>query len=88
MADPTRPPALAQGWVGQPSQAPALWFPDSAADLASLESTDSAMTAGRNVAPMATSPVVLAMSAANAAAVSAAGLQWKDLRRRRGPPGR
>ena len=79
VAGPDAAAALAQGWVGQPSQAPALWFPDSAADLASLESTDSAMTAGRNVAPMATSPVVLAMSAANAAAVSAAGLQWKDL---------
>lgn len=79
MAGPDAAAALAEGWVGQPSQAPALWFPDSAADLTTLEATDSAMTAGRNVAPMATSPVVLAMSAANAGAVSAAGLQWKDL---------
>lgn len=79
MAGPEAAAALAQGWVAQPSQAPALWFPDSAADLTTLESTDSAMTAGRNVAPMASSPVVLAMSAANAAAVSAAALQWTDL---------
>lgn len=79
VAGPDATAALAGGWVGQPSQAPALWFPDSAADLTTLESTNSAMTAGRNVAPMATSPVVLAMSAANATAVSAAALQWKDL---------
>lgn len=79
VAGPDAATALAQGWVGQASQAPALWFPDSAADLTALESTDSAMTAGRNVAPMATSPVVLAMSAANAAAVSGAAMKWKDL---------
>lgn len=79
--------ALAQGWVGQQSQAPALWFPDSAADLATLESTDSAMTAGRNPAPMAASPVVLAMSSANAAAVSAVTLQWRDLPTAAGPTG-
>jgi len=71
--------ALAGGWVGEPSQPPALWFPDSATDLATLESTDSAMTAGRNPDPMATSPVVLAMGSADAAAVSAANLQWLDL---------
>lgn len=79
MAGPDAAAALAGGWVGQPSQGPAVWFPDSAADLAALESTDSAMTAGRNPAPMATSPVVLAMSSANASAVSAANLQWRDL---------
>jgi hypothetical protein len=71
--------ALAGGWVGEPSQPPALWFPDSATDLATLESTDSAMTAGRNPDPMATSPVVLAMGSADASAVSAANLQWLDL---------
>ena len=79
--------ALAAGWVGEPSQPPAIWFPDSAADLATLESTNSAMTAGRNPAPMATSPVVLAMSSADAAAVSAAGLQWRDLPTAAGPTG-
>ncbi|WP_395726532.1 hypothetical protein [Nakamurella sp.] len=79
--------ALAGGWVGEPSQPPAMWFPDSAADLASLESTNSAMTAGRNPAPMAVSPVVLAMSSANANAVAAANLQWRDLPTAAGPTG-
>lgn len=87
VAGPDAAAGLAQGWVGQQSQAPAVWFPDSAADLATLESTDSAMTAGRNPAPMAASPVVLAMSSANAAAVSAATLQWRDLPTAAGPTG-
>lgn len=79
--------ALAAGWTNEPSQPPAIWFPDSAADLATLESTNSAMTAGRNPAPMAVSPVVLAMSSAGAAAVSAANLQWRDLPTAAGPTG-
>lgn len=70
---------LADGWIGQPSQGPAVWFPDSAADLATLETQDSAMTAGRNPSPMAGSPVVLAVRSADAAALTAANLQWKDL---------
>ena len=79
--------ALAGGWVAQPSQAPALWFPDSVADLTTLESTNSAMTAGRNPAPMAVSPVVLAMSSANASGASATNLQWRDLPTAAGPTG-
>lgn len=79
--------ALAGGWVGEPSQPPALWFPDSAADLTALESTNSAMTAGRNSAPMAGSPVVLALSSADAGAVTAANLQWRDLPTAAGPSG-
>lgn len=87
VAGPDAATALAEGWVGQPSQAPALWFPDSGADLTTLESANSAMTAGRNPAPMAGSPVVLAMSAPNAAAVGAAALQWRDLPTAAGPTG-
>ena len=79
--------ALAGGWVAQPSQAPALWFPDSVADLTTLESTNSAMTAGRNPAPMAVSPVVLAMSSANASGAGATNLQWRDLPTAAGPTG-
>ena len=78
---------LADGWTAQPSQGPALWFPDSAADLATLETQDSAMTAGRNPAPMAASPVVLAVRSTDAAAVTAANLQWKDLITAAGPTG-
>lgn len=79
--------ALAGGWVGEPSAPPAVWFPDSAADLTTLESTNSAMTAGRNPTPIATSPVVLATASANAAAVTAANLQWRDLPTAAGPTG-
>ncbi|HEY7814322.1 MAG TPA: substrate-binding domain-containing protein [Nakamurella sp.] len=78
---------LADGWIGQPSQGPAVWFPDSAADLNTLETAVSAMTAGRNPAPMAASPVVLAVRTADAAAVTAANLQWTDLPGAAGPNG-
>ena len=78
---------LAGGWIGQPSQGPAVWFPDSAADLSTLEADDSAMTAGRNPAPMAGSPVVLAVRTADAAAVTAANLQWNGLPGAAGPNG-
>jgi hypothetical protein len=79
--------ALAGGWVGQPSPGPAVWFPDSAGDLAALEATHSAMTAGRNPAPMAGSPVVLAMRTQDADAVKSANLQWRDLPTAAGPNG-
>jgi hypothetical protein len=79
--------ALAGGWVAQSGPGPAVWFPDSAGDLATLESTNSAMTAGRNPAPMAGSPVVLAMSTADAAALATANLQWRDLPTAAGPNG-
>ncbi|HEY5881829.1 MAG TPA: substrate-binding domain-containing protein [Nakamurella sp.] len=78
---------LAGGWIAQPSPGPAVWFPDSAADLATLEAADSAMTAGRNPAPMAGSPVVLAVRTDDAAALTAASLQWKDLPAAAGPNG-
>ncbi len=79
--------ALAGGWIGQPSPGPAAWFPDSAGDLTTLESADSAMTAGRNPDPMAVSPVVLAMRTQDAQAVTAANLQWRDLPTAAGPNG-
>ncbi len=79
--------ALAGGWVGQSGPGPALWFPDSAGDLAALEAADSAMTAGRNPAPMAGSPVVLAVRGEDADAVRAANLQWRDLPTATGPTG-
>src|SRR6478736_3900536 len=79
--------ALAGGWVGQPSAGPAVWFPDSAGDLAALEATHSAMTAGRNPAPMAGSPVVLAIRTQDADAVKSANLQWRDLPTAAGPNG-
>jgi hypothetical protein len=54
-----------------------VWVPDSAADLDAVEATDSALTAGRDTNPMATSPVVLAVRSSDAA--SLAGLTWQDL---------
>jgi len=53
--------ALAGGWTNQKVPAPGLWVVDSAADVASLDGTNSAMTAGHTNASLATSPVVLAL---------------------------
>ena len=64
-----------------------MWVADSAADLATLESTNSALTAGRDTSPMATSPVVLAVRTDDAAAVTAAGLSWQTLPAATGPNG-
>ena len=41
--------------------APGMWVTDSVAALSALEDTDSALTAGRDTSPMATSPVVIAV---------------------------
>ncbi len=84
---PATATALAGGWIAQSGPAPALWFPDSAADLSTLESADSAMTAGRNTAPTAVSPVVLAVRTEDADTIKAANLQWKDLPTAVGPNG-
>lgn len=67
--------------------APAMWVADSAAELTALEATDSALTAGRDTKPMATSRVVLAVRADDAAAVAAAGLTWLTLPGATGPNG-
>ncbi|MGS0687003.1 substrate-binding domain-containing protein [Nakamurella sp. GG22] len=71
--------ALAEGWTAQSSPAPALWVPDSEADLLALEEADSSLTAGRDQNPLATSPVVLAVRDDDADAVKAASLSWQDL---------
>lgn len=79
--------ALAGGWTARSSPAPAVWVPDSEADLLALEKTSSALTAGRDPDPLATSPVVLAVRTGNAGAMSAAGLSWKSLPAATGPDG-
>ncbi len=79
--------ALAGGWTAQASPAPAVWVPDSEADLVALESTNSSLTAGRDPDPLATSPVLLAVRSDNADAATAAGLSWKSLPTATGPKG-
>lgn len=79
--------ALAGGWTAQSSPAPALWVPDSDADILALETSNSAMTAGRDTDPLATSPVVLAVKTENAEALTAAGVSWKSLPTATGPRG-
>jgi len=79
--------ALTTGWQQSTVQAPGMWVADSAGDLAALESTYSALTAGRDTRPMATSPVVLAVRTDDAAAVTAAGLSWQTLPAATGPNG-
>jgi hypothetical protein len=61
--------------------------PQTAVALQSLESTDSAMTAGRDTNPIATSPVVIAVRDEDAANVQSAGLSWGGLAAATGPDG-
>jgi len=77
--------ALASSWLTGPGPAPSLWVPTSEADLAALESTNSAMTAGRDPDPMAGSPVVLAVRGQDAPALST--LSWASLPNAAGPAG-
>ena len=79
--------ALTTGWQQSTVAGAGMWVADSAADLAALESTNSALTAGRDTSPMATSPVVLAVRTDDAAAVTAAGLSWQTLPAATGPNG-
>ncbi len=79
--------ALAGGWTAQSSPAPAMWVPDSEADLLALETSNSAMTAGRDADPLATSPVVLAVRTEDADAMAAAGVSWQSLPTATGPTG-
>ena len=62
-----------------------MWVADSEAELLAVEATDSGLTAGRDTEPIATSPVVLAVRSADAAA--AAALSWQDLPAQTGPDG-
>ena len=66
--------AIGAGWKNQTSPGPGLWVADSAADLDALDAADPALTAGHTNVSLATSPVVLAVRAAPAAAISWAGL--------------
>lgn len=77
--------ALASNWVTGPGPAPGVWVPTSAADLATLEATNSGMTAGRDPDPIAGSPVVLAVHAKDEQALST--LSWGSLPAAAGPGG-
>jgi len=77
--------ALASNWLTGPGPAPSVWVPTSAADLTTLESTNSAMTAGRDPDAMAASPVVLAVRGQDAQALST--LAWASLPSAAGPAG-
>ena len=67
--------ALAAGWKDQKTPAPGLWVVDSAADVAALDASNSAMTAGHTTGNLATSPVVLAMAKPAASGT----VTWKGL---------
>ncbi len=56
--------ALAGGWRGQRTSPPGLWIADSTADVAALDASNPAMTAGHPTQGLASSPVVLAVRAA------------------------
>lgn len=53
--------ALAAGWRDQRSPAPGLWIADSTADVAALDASNPALTAGHPNQGLASSPVVLAV---------------------------
>ena len=79
--------ALADQWRQAAGPPPAIWVPESDAALQALESTNSAMTAGRDTSPIATSPVVIAVRDADAGSAASAGLSWQDLAGATGPDG-
>ncbi len=78
---------LADQWQQAAGPPPAIWVPQSDAALHALESTNSAMTAGRDTSPIATSPVVIAVRDADAGNAASAGLSWQDLAGATGPDG-
>jgi len=65
---------LANGWQQMAFPAPGLWVADSAPDVAAVDATNSAMTAGHPSIAIATSPVVLAVKKAPTGAVTWAGV--------------
>lgn len=69
--------AMAANWVGQSGPAPGVWITDDAGALTTVEKRSPSLTAGRDPAPIATSPVVLAMKAADAAKVQT--VSWATL---------
>lgn len=87
MPDDETAAALAAAWQPSVGTAPAMWVPESEAELTTLETTASALTAGRGNNPLATSPVVLAVRTDDAAAVTAADLSWPTLGAATGPDG-
>lgn len=66
--------ALADGWKNVSTPAPALWIIDSAAQVAAVDASAPAMTAGHPNTPLATSPLVLAVRAVPGSAVTWSGL--------------
>lgn len=76
--------ALAAGWATAAGAAPAIWAVDTEADLLELETTNSALTAGRNTTPIAGSPVVIAVRSGEEQSV--AGRSWTDLLGGAAPP--
>lgn len=85
LPNPAVDAALTSGWQQQSTAAPGMWVTDSEAALSALEDTDSALTAGRDTSPMATSPVVIAVRTDDASSVT--DLSWQDLPTASGPTG-
>ncbi|MDQ6656812.1 MAG: hypothetical protein M3Z00_01010, partial [Actinomycetota bacterium] len=69
--------AMAASWAGQSGPAPGVWITDDGGALTTVEKKSPSLTAGRDPAPIATSPVVLAMKAADAA--HAQTVNWATL---------
>lgn len=69
--------ALAANWAGESGSAPGVWITDDGSALATVEQKVPSLTAGRDPAPIATSPVVLAMKSADATKLR--GVSWSTL---------
>jgi hypothetical protein len=74
--------ALSAGWKGRNDTPPDIWVLDDPADLDTVDTNRSDLTAGHSTVPIATSPVVLAVRSADATA----NLDWSPARRARSPP--
>lgn len=77
VADADTLAGLTGKWPTHNGAQPALWVPDDAAYLAALDAVRPDVAAGHDSAPMAFSPVVLAVRPKDAA--SLASLAWSDL---------
>lgn len=69
---------LINGWSGQANPEPAIWIPDNLADLGQVAAAAPSVIAGHTETPFASSPVVLAVRAIDAAGFPTS-LRWSAL---------
>ena len=69
---------LLNGWSGRAQPEPAVWIPDNPADIGAVAAAAPTIVAGYNDTVLATSPVVLAVRAANQQSIPD-DFRWSDI---------